>query len=190
MVIPSNSKTDRSQVAMTHDGAPLSVLLPRESTLPARHLAAVAVIYLMKLKTRNSVDDTRNHRLCDLKAGIEGVWNLWSIIDAPCWESSSFRDSNRGNRPLASILASLTLLTSPGGKEKRKLINQFSAATYLHPGYGAASLGMASFTGVTTPRERNKCAPGSCQLPHPDGTHDSLFKHCLLVHPDLQLRRR
>ncbi|GKD46742.1 hypothetical protein Tco_1271387 [Tanacetum coccineum] len=112
------------------------------------------------------------------------------MIDVPCWESISFRDSNRGNRPLASILATLTLLTSPRGKERRKLINQFSAATYLHPGYGAASLGMASFTEVTTPREANKCAPGSCQLPRPDRTHDSLLKQCLLIHPDLQLRRR
>ncbi|GJU32242.1 hypothetical protein Tco_1175831 [Tanacetum coccineum] len=86
--------------------------------------------------------------------------------------------------------ATLTLLTSPRGKERRKLINQFSAATYLHPGYGAASLGMASFTEVTTPREANKCAPGSCQLPRPDRTHDSLLKQCLLIHPDLQLRRR
>ncbi|GKG01150.1 hypothetical protein Tco_0305855 [Tanacetum coccineum] len=52
----------------------------------------------------------------------------------------------------------LPQLTSPGGKERRKLINQSSSATYLHPRYGAASLGMASFTGVTTPGEANKCA--------------------------------
>ncbi|GJX94522.1 serpin-ZX [Tanacetum coccineum] len=83
----------------------------------------------------------------------------------------------------------LPQLTSPGGKERRKLTNQSSSATYLHPGYGAASLGMASFTGVTTPGEANKCATGSYQLHRPDGTHDALFNQCLLVHLDLQLRR-
>ncbi|GJY33172.1 hypothetical protein Tco_0417641 [Tanacetum coccineum] len=82
-------------------------------------------------------------------------------------------------RQVVLTRAFLALLTSTGSKERKKLINQSSSAAYLHPGYGAASLGMASFTRVTTPREANKCVLGSCQLPHPDGRWDAINRGTL-----------
>ncbi|GJZ03286.1 hypothetical protein Tco_0536561 [Tanacetum coccineum] len=59
------------------------------------------------------------------------------------------------------------------------------------PRYGAASVSMASFAGVTTPGEANNCAPGSCQLPRPIRTPDACSISAVLwFHPDLQLLRR
>ena len=43
--------------------------------------------------------------------------------------------------------------------------------------------------GPPLPGLANK-ATGSCQLPRPIGTHDAMSNQCLLVHLDLQLRRR
>ncbi|GKG38347.1 hypothetical protein Tco_0460059 [Tanacetum coccineum] len=37
--------------------------------------------------------------------------------------------------------------------------------------------------------KRTSNAPGSCQLPRPDGTPDALSNQCRLVYLDLQLRR-
>ncbi|GJR25952.1 retrovirus-related pol polyprotein from transposon TNT 1-94 [Tanacetum coccineum] len=77
-----------------------------------------------------------------------------------------------------------------GGEQgKKKLINQLSPAAYLHPGYGAASVSMAASPGSLLPGKRSSSAPGSCQLPRPDGTHDALSNQCRLVYLDLQLRR-
>ncbi|GJY58363.1 hypothetical protein Tco_0458255, partial [Tanacetum coccineum] len=72
---------------------------------------------------------------------------------------------------------------------KKKLINQLSPAAYLHPGYGAASVSMAASPGSLLPGKRTSSAPGSCQLPRPDGTHDALSNQCRLVYLDLLLRR-
>ncbi|GKE37399.1 hypothetical protein Tco_1460804 [Tanacetum coccineum] len=38
-------------------------------------------------------------------------------------------------------------------------------------------------------QKRTSSAPGSCQLPRPDGTHDALSNQCHLVYLDLLLRR-
>ncbi|GKB77494.1 putative ribonuclease H-like domain-containing protein, partial [Tanacetum coccineum] len=64
-----------------------------------------------------------------------------------------------------------------------------SPAAYLHPGYGAASVSMAASPGSLLPGKRTSNAPGSCQLPRPDGTHDALSNQCRLVYLDLQLLR-
>ncbi|GJY57394.1 retrovirus-related pol polyprotein from transposon TNT 1-94 [Tanacetum coccineum] len=77
-----------------------------------------------------------------------------------------------------------------GGEQgKKKLINQLSLAAYLQPWYGAASVSMAASPGSLLPGKQTSSAPGSCQLPRPDGTHDALSNQCRLVYLDLLLRR-
>ncbi|GJV82793.1 hypothetical protein Tco_1522691 [Tanacetum coccineum] len=56
-------------------------------------------------------------------------------------------------------------------------------AAYLHLGYGAASVSMAASRGSLRPGKRTSSAPGSCQLPRPDGTPHALFNQCRLVVP-------
>ncbi|GKB20522.1 hypothetical protein Tco_0854445 [Tanacetum coccineum] len=69
-----------------------------------------------------------------------------------------------------------------GGEQgKNKLINKLSPAAYLHLGYGAASVSMAASRGSLRPGKRTSSAPGSCQLPRPDGTPHALFNQCRLV---------
>ncbi|GKC49328.1 3-oxoacyl-[acyl-carrier-protein] reductase 4-like protein isoform X1, partial [Tanacetum coccineum] len=48
---------------------------------------------------------------------------------------------------------------------------------------------MAASPGSLLPGKRTSNAPGSCQLPRPDGTHDALSNQCRLVYLDLLLRR-
>ncbi|GJV65354.1 hypothetical protein Tco_1476182 [Tanacetum coccineum] len=43
--------------------------------------------------------------------------------------------------------------------------------------------------GSLLPGKQTSSAPGSCKLPHPDGTHDALSNQCRLVYLDLLLRR-
>ncbi|GKA59466.1 hypothetical protein Tco_0758779 [Tanacetum coccineum] len=48
---------------------------------------------------------------------------------------------------------------------------------------------MAASPGSLLPGKRTSSAPGSWQLPRPDGTHDALSNQCHLVYLDLLLRR-
>ncbi|GJS71117.1 hypothetical protein Tco_0703958 [Tanacetum coccineum] len=48
---------------------------------------------------------------------------------------------------------------------------------------------MAASPGSLLLGKRTSSAPGSCQLPRPDGTHDALSNQCHLVYLDLLLRR-
>ncbi|GJV77886.1 zinc finger, CCHC-type containing protein [Tanacetum coccineum] len=100
---------------------------------------------------QNNADDVVQKQLCHIQ--------LWNI--------NPDRVSNEGLPHFCSL--------SMGGKQgKKKLINQLSPAAYLHLGYGAASVSMAASPGSLLPGKRTSSAPGSCQLPRPDGTHDAL----------------
>ncbi|GJT41863.1 hypothetical protein Tco_0941728 [Tanacetum coccineum] len=77
-----------------------------------------------------------------------------------------------------------------GGEQgKKKLINQLSPAAYLHLGYGATSVSTTASPGSLLLGKRTSSAPGSCQLPRPNGTHDALSNQCRLVYLNLLLRR-
>ncbi|GKF41715.1 hypothetical protein Tco_0125057, partial [Tanacetum coccineum] len=81
---------------------------------------------------------------------------------------------------------------SPPLKVRKEVVLNFLYffPPYLPLGYGAASVSMTSFAGVTTPGEANNYAPGSCQLPRPIRTPDACSISAVLwFHPDLQLLR-
>ncbi|GJX59501.1 hypothetical protein Tco_0290891 [Tanacetum coccineum] len=112
------------------------------------------------------------------------------------WQEGCFRGKRRlkgsPSRGSGGSNEGLPHFCSPplGGEQgKKKLINQLSLIAYLHPGYGAASVSMQASLGSLLPGKQTSSAPGSCQLPRPDETHDALSNQCRLVYLDLLLRR-